>query len=506
MRRQRKELNSEFRIALVDDEQGIIDSLSVVVKRLGYGYKGFTDPLEAINAIQREHYDLLILDYLMSPIHGDEVIRRIRVFNKDIYILLLTGHKDVAPPLETIRKLDIQGYSEKSDRFDQLVLLIESGIKSVMQMQLIRSYKDGLNTLVSIAPEIYQLRPVEEILNDALEKMEKFFGCSDAFVLLDGMEDKPGCSLFCGIGEFKQPSSRLRVMQDVAIIEMLGSVRTSSEAIRSESVMVFPLLNELGQAIGVLYVLGRNSELTIRLVEMLTRQLSAAIRNTVLHQHVNQKSKELAATYEMLESMYMDTIQALRMAVDAKDVYTRGHSDRVAVYAVRLGEAFGLPKQDLEQLRLGGLFHDIGKIGTADDILFKTSGLEADEYEEVKKHPVRGANILSAISMFDGVVPIILNHHERIDGRGYPGGSKGEDIPFLSRILSVADAYDAMTTTRFYRKKISSEDAAFQLQSASGTQFDAAVVRKFVDLISKGGPEFNVIHEDEEIGSQEDRR
>lgn len=127
-----------YKIIVVDDEQGIVDPLSIFLKRSGYDFTGVTNPLEAIELVRNNHYDLMILDFMMDPIHGDEVVEEIRKFNKDLYILLLTGHKDLAPPLETIKRLDIQGYCEKSDKFDQLLLLIESGIKSIEQMNTIK--------------------------------------------------------------------------------------------------------------------------------------------------------------------------------------------------------------------------------------------------------------------------------------------------------------------------------------------------------------------------------
>ena len=123
--------DSKYKIIVVDDESGIIDSLSVFLRKSGYTLVGVTDPLEAIERVKKEHFDLMLLDFIMSPIHGDKVVEEIRKFNKELYILLLTGHKDLAPPLETIKRLDIQGYCEKSDKFDQLLLLIESGIKSI---------------------------------------------------------------------------------------------------------------------------------------------------------------------------------------------------------------------------------------------------------------------------------------------------------------------------------------------------------------------------------------
>ena len=137
--------NSNYKIIAVDDEEGIVDSLSIFLKRSGYNFIGVTDPLEAIERVKNEHFDLMILDFIMTPIHGDQVVEEIRKFNKDLYILLLTGHKDLAPPLETIKRLDIQGYCEKSDKFDQLLLLIESGIKSIEQMHEIKKINEKLS-------------------------------------------------------------------------------------------------------------------------------------------------------------------------------------------------------------------------------------------------------------------------------------------------------------------------------------------------------------------------
>ena len=147
MRKNMQNANDKgYRIIAVDDEEGIVDSLSIFLKRSGYDFTGVTDPMEAIEKVKNEHFDLMVLDFIMTPIHGDQVVEEIRKFNKELYILLLTGHKDLAPPLETIRKLDIQGYCEKSDKFDQLLLLIESGIKSIEQMNEIKRINEELSS------------------------------------------------------------------------------------------------------------------------------------------------------------------------------------------------------------------------------------------------------------------------------------------------------------------------------------------------------------------------
>ncbi len=275
----RKNIQSQasngIKVLVVDDEIGIIDSLSIFLKKSGYIFSGVTDPLEAIAKVKEEHFDLMILDFIMTPIHGDQVVEEIRKFNKELYILLLTGHKDLAPPLETIKRLDIQGYCEKSDKFDQLLLLIESAVKAINQMNMIKK--------------------------------------------------------------------------------------------------------------------------------------------------INEELKEAS---QKLEQAYMESIETLRYTVDAKDPYTRGHSDRVSEYSVLIGKYLSLPEEDLHTLKIGGLFHDIGKIGIPDSILLKPDKLTTDEYSEIKNHPAIGVHILSNAAIFRDIIPIVKHHHERYDGLGYPSKLK----------------------------------------------------------------------------------
>lgn len=323
-----------YKIIAVDDEMGIVDSLSIFLKRSGYDFTGVTDPMEAIERVRNEHFDMMILDFIMTPIHGDEVVEEIRKFDKDLYILLLTGHKDLAPPLETIRRLDIQGYCEKSDKFDQLLLLIESGIKSIRQMNEIKKIND-----------------------------------------------------------------------------------------------------------------------------------------------------ELSNTYDKLEQAYMDSIEVVRHTVEAKDPYTRGHSDRVSEYSVLIGQRLGLYDQDIRILRIGGLFHDIGKIGIPDSILLKESKLSDDEYSQIKNHPTIGAHILQNATIFQDVIPIVKHHHEKFDGTGYPGKLKGEEIPSFARIAAVADTFDAMTSKRSYRNALPLDVVKAEIARCSGTQFDPEIVKVFLDIL-----------------------
>lgn len=333
---QNQEENSKlnYRIIAVDDEEGIIDSLSVYLKKVGYDLVGVTNPLDAIEMVKNEHFDLMLLDFIMTPLHGDKVVEEIRKFNKELYILLLTGHKDLAPPLETIKRLEIQGYCEKSDKFDQLLLLIESGLKSIDQMR--------------------EIKKINEELTDA---------------------------------------------------------------------------------------------------------------------------------YDKLENAYLESIQTLRYSVEAKDPYTRGHSDRVSEYSVLIGEKLGLSEDELKILKIGGLFHDIGKIGVPDSILKKDSKLTDDEYSEIKNHPSIGAHILAPASIFKDIIPIVKHHHEKYDGNGYPSKLKGEDIPYFARIAAVADTFDAMTSKRTYRNELPLEVVKEEFIKYKGIQFDPNLVEVFLDIL-----------------------
>lgn len=484
----RKELSEEFKIIAIDDEQGILDSVQALLSRNGYACDGFTNPLDGLEAIQNNHYDLLVLDYFMQPIHGEAVVEEIRKTNTELYILLLTGHKDLAPPISTIKSLDIQAYCEKSDRLDQLQLLIESGIKSISQMRTIQQFRDGLQSILGSVPRIYQLQPIGSILEEILTQLLPMVKSEDAFILVDdipSIEQGGGKnkSIFKGIGKYNVGIDEFTELLDPGLMESIGRARTDMMVVKDPHGIIFPLGDETNTAIGAIFVSSIDADEGIKLLQIYARQAASSINNAFLHSLVNTKNEELNETYAQLKIRYMDTIEVLRLAVDAKDEYTRGHSDRVAYYASKIGEMFDLEDDDLEKLRIAGIFHDIGKIGTADDILLKNQTLERAEYEEIKRHPIKGAMILSAVSMFQDIVPIVRHHHEHFDGRGYPDGIKGEEIEFFARIISVADAFDAMMSDRHYRRHLSLEETKWQLKQGAGSQFDAEVVGRFLNAL-----------------------
>jgi len=180
-----------------------------------------------------------------------------------------------------------------------------------------------------------------------------------------------------------------------------------------------------------------------------------------------------------LREAYADTVRSMVAALEAKDIYTKGHSLRVAEYAVLISSTLGLAQAAIERIEYAALLHDLGKVGVSHRVLGKHGSLSAEEYDEIKRHPAIGAHILSDVPYLADLVPIIAAHHERLDGSGYGEGLEGAAIPFESRILAVADAYDAMTSARPYRGAMSHEAALEQLLQGRGTQFDEDVVTAF---------------------------
>ncbi len=190
--------------------------------------------------------------------------------------------------------------------------------------------------------------------------------------------------------------------------------------------------------------------------------------------------------YMEMRKTYLSTIRALTKAIDAKDHYTHGHSERVAQYTVAIGKAMNLPDDYLEKLEYIALLHDVGKVGISENILNKPTRLLDEEMAVIREHSAIGADIIKEVRLITDLSEVIRYHHERMDGNGYPDGKKGEEIPLGARIVGVADSFDAMTTNRVYRNAMNTEEAVEELKRCSGTQFDPEVVEVFVELIEKG--------------------
>ena len=252
--------------------------------------------------------------------------------------------------------------------------------------------------------------------------------------------------------------------------------KRSEEKYYNKSLMSVPLAIK-DKVIGVLNVNNKKSrkifnQEDFRLLKEIAAQVAIVIEN--------------ARLYKSLTNFYMRTITALAATIDARDHYTRRHSEMVAKYAVAIAEAMKLPPERVEIIRQASRLHDIGKIGVHDFILLKPDKLTEKEWEEVKLHSAKGAEILEPLVIFlDGVVDMVRQHHERYDGRGYPGNYKDGEIDIGARIMAVADAFDAMLSERPYRKAYSKEKAIEELRENRGTQFDPEIVEIFLEVLDK---------------------
>ena len=205
-----------------------------------------------------------------------------------------------------------------------------------------------------------------------------------------------------------------------------------------------------------------------------------------LYEHEASLNEDLQRMMEAGEQNYFETIKALANAEEEKDAYTRGHCERVMNYALSIGKALGLPEKDLDSLRFGAILHDIGKIGIPEHILNKETPLSNEEFALIRQHPSIGIRILGDLTFLKDSIRIVHEHHERYDGLGYPARKKGEDIDLLARIVGVADAFDAMTSQRPYRKAaMTREQAARELQKEAGKQFDPVVVEAFIKMLNE---------------------
>jgi len=241
------------------------------------------------------------------------------------------------------------------------------------------------------------------------------------------------------------------------------------------TILVIPLLFQK-EIMGVFY-LASDQELkytpeNIEFFQLLSDVLSSAIFNSKL--------------YTSVENSFLSTILAIANALEAKDPYTRGHSERVARLCSEIAEVLGLSGQEKEHLRFAAILHDVGKIGVSRDLLTKHCALYECELEEIRNHPLHAVKILEPVSFLKPVLPAIKHHHENYDGSGYPDGLKGQAIPFKARILKVADAWDAMRSDRPYRKALPQEEAIDELLKGSGKEFDPFVVEAFLKVIEKG--------------------
>ena len=279
------------------------------------------------------------------------------------------------------------------------------------------------------------------------------------------------------------------VMSKEQAAEIIEFTQESEELGNADRVTIYPVprgFDELqpqllvhpierdGEQLGFLIAGGKQgddpqvSSHETKLIESISGMLGAALENAEL--------------YHRQKLTFMGTIKALSAAIDAKDQYTRGHSERVALLSAMLAEQVGLSAEDAERIRISGLVHDVGKIGVPESVLCKPSRLTDEEFDLIKLHPTIGFEIIKDIPDLQDILPGVLHHHERWDGGGYPAGLSGKDIPHMARIMALADTFDAMSSNRAYRSGMPREKVFAEFRNCAGTQFDPDLVEPFLSL------------------------
>jgi len=478
-------LNSDeeaARILVVDDEQVIREILADFLSMEGFVVRTAADGSEALVELSRAHYDLVLTDLKMPKMGGLELLGAIQKHTPNVVTVIMTGFGTVETAIDAMKR-GAYDYILKPFKVEEVVHTIRRGLeKQRLKAENIR-LKEALS-LYKVSEAIASSLSLEQVLGTVVDAALNEIDADQVVVLLkDGeggfyervnvVQDR----LPYGIDELAalDAGELLRFFAEDKPLRVHGKLalpffRKPPENPEVGSLVV-TRLRIRGEIIGFLcaiaYTRGKRfDEGQRKLLSIVSNRASAAIEN--------------ARLYEDLRATFQQTIEGLAKAIDKMDRYTAGHSERVATYAMYLAVRLGLSPEQVEIVRQSALMHDIGKIGCVLN-LNKPGKLTQDEYETFKRHPGYGRDILEPIRFLHPLIPGVHLHHERWDGRGYPLGLKGPDVPLMARIIAVADTYDAMTSDRAYRRALPHEVAVAEIERCSGTQFDPEVSHTFCD-------------------------
>lgn len=469
----------DFMIMVVDDDDLIVDEDSDLLKKEGYNVISALNGRDAIETIKNQDVDVLVLDYFMPGFTGEQVVEEIRKFNKEIVILLQTGYSGKKPPIEMLEMLDIQGYHDKNEGTDKLLLWVASAVRSSAQMRANKNMREGLISILNSIPKIFRRQVFTKLLDEILIGISDLIKYQSGFVVVEDYNDEG--TIAYGNGRF-QGYTYQRFTKESIGTEIIAAARKEKDTVLSGDVLAVPLMDD-DKWLGVVYIENceiKNEE-SINLIKLYENQAVEAIVNIQLHEEIRLANEKLKDSYARLKRTYFELIEALTKAVEARDRYTAGHSARVSLYSRLIGRAIGFSKEELAKLKISALFHDIGKIGIPDFVLLKVGKLNDEEYSFIKEHPNIGSKILSPVETLAEAIPAVKYHHEKYNGGGYPDGISKEDIPLHARILAIADSFDAMTSDRTYKQKKTYEQALEELEKCAGTQFDPELTKHFIN-------------------------
>jgi response regulator RpfG family c-di-GMP phosphodiesterase len=476
---------NQGRILIVDDERDITAVLSDVLSDKGYHTHTAHDGREGLLAFEAESFDIVITDLKMPGMGGLELLSAIRKCNREAVVIIMTGFATVETAIEAL-KSGAYDYILKPFKVSELLQIVERAFEKLRLASENLQLREQIS-LLKLSEAVASSLSLDEVLSILVDAAQKE-------VDADGVEllfRPPGSREFSRRLAVGEASNFTHIIADMealeagfregASLQRRGEDLTriiAPEARDAVSLAMSVPLRRGGEVLGVLNAYSRSARRAF-----LPREEKALI---VLGDRA-ATSLENALLYADMENTFRETIQGLALAIEAKDAYTHGHSENVTRLCVLISEEMGCDTAFRATIKQAGVLHDIGKIGISSEILNKPGRLTPEEYEIIKTHPRMGRRILENISFLRDVVPIVYHHHERYDGLGYPEGLAGTEIPLGSRVMLVADTYDAMTSNRPYRTGLGHEAAVNELRRCSGTQFDPSCVEAFLAMCLRLG-------------------
>ncbi len=472
-------------ILVVDDEISVQTLLKNFLSKQGFWVETADDGTSALELMEEKSFNLILSDLKMPRMGGIEFLEHVQKISPQTITIIMTGFGTVETAIKAM-KIGAYDYILKPFKLAELLLLIERGLDKQMLEQENRQLKETLSLYKlseSMSGTLSLERILEIIMNTTI--MEVY---ADAISL--AMFSKTGDNITGKMFRSMPPFEKEKQLLDDIYLDKIMDIHRKKAPLMvhgddvnqffnhnlSKEVVSFVSvpLKTRDKILGVLnahsFTPGNNfNEGQRRIFSILASRASAAIENAHLHQD--------------LKTTFQQTIQGFARAIEAKDFYTRGHSDRVAKYTHLITKGLKMNAKEMEQTGNAALLHDIGKIGIRWEGLNKPGKLTPTEYEMFKAHPTLGKRILEPITFLAHLVPVVYAHHERFDGQGYPQGLKGYKIPLGARILAVSDTYDAMTSDRAYRRALPHQKAVEELRMYSGSQFDPEIVEIFCQEI-----------------------
>jgi putative nucleotidyltransferase with HDIG domain len=491
-------------ILFVDDEKELLTLAGEYFRRKGFRMFTAQNGEEAVEILKHEKIDCCFTDLNMPGMDGLELAEHIRQLDNSIPVIVITGYPSLDSAVNTLKN-GVVDFLVKPVRFSILEACLERVLRErrlLIDNIFLKKELEGKSRLEALNREL--TNKVEELntLNMIMSSLSSIDASSDIFKCMTDLATEitnADESRFYVINDDIQHPFPVAVsygsagkicddgFDDVAellmetVNEKIPFLVAENKNMRGLpekilSFMAVPLkIRERVFGILVLHVTNgdiRFDKKDLFYISFLTMHAASSVENIAL--------------YDNIFDNFFSTLYAFVQALEARDPYTRQHSDRVAQLAVAIAEEMGCSTEDINIIDFAGRLHDIGKIGVMDKVLLKPGKLTNEEFDMIKKHPVIGAKIIGQLGMWDREREIIKYHHERFDGTGYPEGLKRDEIPFLARILAVADAFDAMDSDRAYRKRMQIERIMDIISKAAGTQFDPDVVKAFQKLYEQG--------------------